>query len=212
MAKQFWNEENTTGSLAVLRSLVGKIDFVLIGGWAVNYYTGLQRSLDVDIAIDYGALEFFKEFGISQYEGMSIKYSVINSIYVDLFLRGFADKDLPVPIETIFEKYVLLDNIKVVEKELLLILKAWGYFRADTQKHRKDIIDVLSLLLFTEIDFSKVKEYIKAYKIDKRRSLDVFLEYLDKGEAFLDYLNMDKGEYLKRRDEIKGRIREIYTD
>ena len=210
MARQFWNEENTRGSLEVLRRLAGKLDLVLIGGWAVNFYTGKQKSLDVDIAIGYSAIEYFRQFGISQYDGLNIKYSVIDSVCVDLFIEQFADRDLPFPVSEIMENYVTIDNIKVVERSLLLLLKLWGYFRSDREKHTKDIIDALSLLLYAGIDMARVKEQMDRYGIPARRAPDVIMEYLDIGDTLLDYLEMGKEEYDRLKSKYRADIKRIF--
>jgi len=80
-----------------------------------------------------------------------VKYSIINGVYVDLFIEDFSDKELPVPVSTILKEYNIIEGIKVVDKELLLLLKLWGYFRADEQKLRKDMLDVLGLMLYGDI-------------------------------------------------------------
>ena len=199
MAIQFWNDDNTKESFEVMRRLVGKIDFVLIGGWAVFYYTGQQKSLDIDIAIDYGALDYFKEYGISQYEGMHIQYSIIERIYIDLFIDGFSDRDLPFPVKDIMDGYVMIEGIKVVEKELLILLKTWGYFRVDEKKHDKDIIDTLSLLFFANLDFAKIRGYITKYKIPEQKGTGAMLEYLALGKRFIANLDISEGEFLRRK-------------
>jgi hypothetical protein len=211
MAKQFWNDESTKNSLAVLRKLTGKIDFVLIGGWAVNFYTKLQRSLDVDMAIDYKTLDFFREFGIEQYGELNIKYSIIDSIYVDLFIDGFSDNELPFPVKDIMENYEVIDNIRVVERELLLLLKLCGYFRQDKLKHQKDIVDVVGLLLLKDMDFAKLGRHIRRFGIPARTGTDAMLEYLDIGETLLEYLGVGKAEYSERKSEIKAKIKSIAT-
>lgn len=206
MAIQFWNEENTRGSFDVLRGLVGKVNFVLIGGWAVFYYTRQQRSLDIDIAIGYDSVEHFMGYGVNQYEGMLIKYATVNGIVVDLFIEGFADKDLPVPVSEIMQHYITLEGIKVVEKELLLLLKTWGYFRADEVKHHKDVIDAVSLLFFADIDLQKVRQYIERYNIPKNKGADIMLEYLDMAVRFLPNLDLTEHEYQVRKEELKAKI------
>ena len=98
MRKQFWNNEKTEASLGTLNFLAAKIDFVLIGGWAVYFYTNALRSEDVDVAIRISELNFFRKYGIEEYGGINIKYSTINGTVVDLFIEEHADRDLPVPV------------------------------------------------------------------------------------------------------------------
>ena len=206
MAKLFWNKEKTKGGFELLHRLAKEVDFVLIGGWAVYYYVRQQESLDIDIAIRYDKVDYFERFGISQYENIKVKYSVVDGIYVDMFLTEFSDKELPIPVSKILKSYTKIDGIKVVEREMLLLLKLWGYFRDDEVKVRKDVIDVISLLFYGGIDLDKFRSLVDAYKIERRRGMDVLLEYLDKGETLLEYIGIDKNEYSMKRKEYKDRI------
>jgi hypothetical protein len=210
MAKLFWNKEKTKDSFNVLHKLAKELDFVLIGGWAVYYYTKQQESLDVDIAIQYDKLEYFRKFGINQYENTKIKYSIMDNIYIDIFLSEFSEKELLVPISFILKNYELIDGIKVVERNVLLILKLSGYFRSDETKVRKDVVDVISLLFYGNIDLSKIKELITKYKIEPRKSIDILLEYLDKSETLLDFIGIDKKEYSTKKKECKEKINKLF--
>jgi hypothetical protein len=212
MGNQFWNKEKTKPSFETLHTIAKSVDFVLIGGWAVYYYVKQQESLDVDIVINYESVDFFRKFGINQYKNMNIKYSIINGIYVDLFVSEFSDKELPIPTSEILKNYVVVDGIKVVDRNMLILLKLWGYFRSEEVKVRKDIIDVITLLFYGDIDLKKVGSLIKTYKIEKRRSINVLLEYLDKGETLIEFIGIDKNEYSKEKKKYKEELKELFSD
>jgi len=57
---------------------------------------------------------------------------------------------------------IAIEGIKVVDKERLLLLKLWGYFRADERKIRKDMLDVLSLILYGNTDLEREQKNSKA--------------------------------------------------
>jgi hypothetical protein len=211
MPKRFWTNEKTETSFRTLGFIKGKADFVLIGGWAVHYYSGRQPSEDVDIALGYDAVNFFKRYGIRDYGGINIKYSIIDSTVVDLFIEEYADIDLPVPVSTILHNYTVLDGIKVVDKELLLLLKLWGYFREDIMKIRKDIVDVVSLLFYADIDLDAFKRYVAEYKIERRRSSDVLLKYLDKAEPLSEFICNTENEYRPLKEKLKKQIRKVFN-
>jgi len=210
MPMQFWNEEQTKKSRELLNMLASSVDFVLIGGWAVYMYIRQQMSLGVDLAITYNSLEYFRKYGINDYKDMKVKYSIVNGVYVDLFIEDFSDKDLPVPVSTILKEYNIIEGIKVVDKELLLLLKLWGYFRADEQKIRKDMLDVLGLMLYGDIDLKKFKAYIDAYKVPKRRSVDVLLEYLDKRVQVENFIDISKKELHERLKSYRMQLRRLF--
>jgi hypothetical protein len=95
---------------------------------------------------------------------------------------------------------------------MLLLLKLWGYFREGETKLRKNMIDVLSLMLYGGgVDIKKFGELPRKYKITKRRSTNVLLEYLDKWETLLDYIGMGKEKYRKEKEALKARIKNIIT-
>jgi len=186
------------------------VECVVIGGWAVYLYTNAQKSEDVDLAIGYESLNFFKPYGINEYEGLKIKYSVVNGTTVDLFIEEYSDKELPLPVRDIIKEHVLIGNKKVVNRELLLLLKLWGYLRFDDVKLRKDIIDTVSLLFYSHIDLEKFRRYTVKYGITKRRSSDVLLKYLDKAETLFEYICETKAEYLTLREKYKKEIKVVF--
>ena len=108
------------------------------------------------------------------------------------------------------KEYNIIECIKVVDKELLLLLKLLGYFRADEQKIRKDMLDVLGLMLYGDIDLKKFKAYIDAYKVPKRRSVDVLLEYLDKGVQVENFIDISKKELHERLKSYRMQLRRLF--
>ncbi|MEM4071788.1 MAG: hypothetical protein QXL63_00385, partial [Candidatus Micrarchaeaceae archaeon] len=198
-------------SRELLNAIAGAVDFVLIGGWAVFMYTRQQMSLDLDIAIGYESLEYFRKYGIKDYKNISIKYSVIDGTYVDLFIEDFSDRELPFPVRVILNNYTTIEGIKVVNKELLLLLKLWGYLRADQQKIRKDILDVLALLLYGDIDLEKFKNYIEEYGIPADRSVNVLLEYIDKKPQVQDFIDISPKELGEKLDGYKLQLRRLFN-
>lgn len=210
MQRQFYNELAGKSQI-VLRILSIDADFVLIGGWAVHAYVGLQRSLDIDIAIDYKSLDYFRSRGMQKKDvGINMNYVVIDGITVDLFIPEFTDKDLPFPVNVILSNYIKIDNIKVVKREFLLILKLWGYFGGEETKLNKDIIDVVSLLFYGDINLKEVKRLNEKYNLERRKTTDVMIEYLDKGIAFSDYIISDKENYRTLAEQAKAKIKQVF--
>jgi len=207
---QFWNNEKTEKSLSTLNMISKHVDFVLIGGWAVHMYTDIQRSEDVDLVIGYESLDYFRQFGLQDYSKLKMKYTVIDGTTVDLFIEEYSDSDLPMPANEIMKNYITLGGIRVAKKEILLLLKLWGYFRQDEVKHRKDVIDVVSLLFYGNIDLQTVKKYLEKYKIDRRKGPDAMLEYLDKGLPLYEFVTGDKEKYEKLRKEYKRKIKDLF--
>ncbi len=210
MPREFYNDNETSKSLDVLNGLAKKVDFVLIGGWAVNFYVNMQKSKDVDIAIDTEQLPYFKKYGIQDYGEIGIKYSLIDGTYVDLFIEGVADEDITIPVKKILATTNVIRGIKVVDESVLLLLKMGGYFREERDKQRKDVIDVVTLLFYGRVNLRTVKKYVEEYKIDKRKGFGGVLEYIDKGETMWDYITDTKEEYVRLKERYKKEIRKLY--
>ncbi|MEM0143247.1 MAG: hypothetical protein QXL94_04775 [Candidatus Parvarchaeum sp.] len=207
----YYSDAITEKSLQILQSLVSGLDFVLVGGWAVNFYTNNQKSTDIDIAITVDKLSYFKQFGVKKYDNAPLYYAYIGETRIDLLVNGITDKMLTVPISSVLSDYVTIGGFKVAGKEILLILKMCAYFSPDKQKIEKDMIDVDSMLFYAGINMPKVAEYTKKYKIDSRKSFGGMLEYLDKGRNLWQFITNTKEEYetllSKTKKAIKPYIR-----
>src|SRR3972149_1155146 len=55
--QNYYNDLVTKKSWLTLQDLRGKLDFVLIGGWAVFLYTKALKSKDIDLIVNYDQLE-----------------------------------------------------------------------------------------------------------------------------------------------------------
>ncbi len=208
MVRKYYNDFETDKSMELLKELSTAVDFVLIGGWAVNFYVKMQKSKDVDVVIPTEALAYFKAYGINKH-GINAFYSTIRGITVDIFVQGFSDRELTIPTNRILVAYNTIENVKVIEKEMLMLLKLCGYFSNDKIKIEKDIIDVVSLLFYGEIDLNKVKRYIKEYNIEERKGRLGILEYLDKGISLWEYIVNTEAEYRQLSRKYKSEIKHL---
>lgn len=208
MVRKYYNDFETDKSMELLKELSTAVDFVLIGGWAVNFYVKMQKSKDVDVVIPTEALAYFKAYGINKH-GINAFYSTIRGITVDIFVQGFSDRELTIPTNRILVAYNTIENVKVIEKEMLMLLKLCGYFSNDKIKIEKDIIDVVSLLFYGEIDLNKVKRYIEEYNIEERKGRLGILEYLDKGISLWEYIVNTEAEYRQLSRKYKSEIKHL---
>lgn len=209
MPRDYYNDAVTDTSISVLRTMSTTIDFVLIGGWAVNSYVKMQKSKDIDIVIAPEELGYFKNYGLRKH-GIEAFHSVIDNITVDIFVQGISDKELTIPTKRILKSYNSIEGIKVVEKELLLLLKMCGYFSDDAQKIEKDVIDVVALLFYGDINLMKVKKAVDEYNIEARKGPQGFLEYLDRGAALWEYIAGSQREYAALREKAKLKINQVF--
>ena len=56
-AKEFWHESLTEASWKKLQEFSKEINFTVIGGWSVWLWAKQHKSKDIDLIVDFSALE-----------------------------------------------------------------------------------------------------------------------------------------------------------
>ncbi|MDP2930559.1 MAG: hypothetical protein Q8N56_03065 [bacterium] len=166
---EFYHDLITEKSLEILQSLRRKLDFILIGGWAVFLYTKALKSKDIDIILDYGELAKIKnDFGISKNERLKKYETNIDETSIDIYLPHFSE--IGFPLEDIKSYCRSSEGFIVPIPEVMLIFKTHVLKeRSGTTKGRKDLLDIFSLLDKTEINWKVYRSLIKKYGLEKLR-------------------------------------------
>ncbi|MBU1016584.1 hypothetical protein KJ678_00255 [Patescibacteria group bacterium] len=186
----------TEKSFLELQNLKKKIDFILIGGWAVYFYTKALKSKDIDIVVDFDKLSIlrknynlFKNARLNKYEAIK------GEVQIDIYLPHFSR--IGIPVEDLIGNVTNLEGFKVLDKDYLLALKIFvSSQRAQTPKGMKDFIDVVSLIHFALADLEKVKKILSKYKI-----AGAFKSVRDIAERTFEIqeLNLNKHQFSKLR-------------
>jgi len=152
---EFWNELITNKSWDLLVKLNKKIDFVLIGGWAVYLWTKGMKSKDIDIIVSFDVLEKLKqEYNLKKNNNLKKYELVLEEIDVDIYVPFFSQ--LPLLQEDLRKYTTSLEGMDVMKVEPLLILKQNAELsRRHSLKGEKDRLDILSLLVKCKINFSE---------------------------------------------------------
>lgn len=201
---EFWNSLLTEKSWDILKELTKKpFRFILIGGWAAYLWTKLHKSKDIDIVVDYKALEYLKKnYNLIKNDNLK-KYEIkFEEIDLDIYVPYFSK--LTIPAEDLKGYTETIENIKLVKPEILLILKQGAETeRKDSIKGHKDQIDIMSLLCFAEIDFSEYKSLLKKYKLDCLDRLKIIIN------SFKDikYLDLNPREFKLKKKEIVEKLK-----
>src|SRR3990167_9729605 len=119
---EYYQNIITAKSFQILQALKRQYDFILIGGWAVFLYTRTLKSKDIDIIVDYPALEKLRaDFGLGKNERLK-KYEISREeIDVDIYLPHYSK--LGLPVEDIENYCQGIEGFKAPKPEVLLILK-----------------------------------------------------------------------------------------
>ena len=196
---EFWNSEIADASWEELLKLKKEIKFVLIGGWAVYIYTKLEKSKDIDIIVDYDSLKKLEQIYTISKNPILLKYEIKTSKFdIDIYLPYYSK--LIVPPQDIVNMTRSVEGFTLPIPEVLLLLKIGAFNSRKTSiKGRKDLIDILGLLLFSEVDKPKFNELAKKYSVDLT-FLRAEIKRID--DETLRYLKLNKHEFSKLKDKL----------
>jgi len=152
----YYRDQVTQKSWVLLQNLVRKYKFILIGGWAVWLYTKQLKSKDIDLITEFDQLAKFKNnFPLVKNERLK-KYEIIqDEIHIDVYVPHYSQLGADVTQTTV------VDGFTVPPPEILIALKLVAYHsRVHSSKGRKDLIDIVSLLLLPHLNWSLVPPQI----------------------------------------------------
>ena len=163
-AREFWHESLTGESWKKLRELSKETELTVIGGWSVWLWTKQHKSRDIDIIVDFPELARLKEKYSLEKNDRLKKYEIkMPGFDIDVYVPFYSR--LALPIECLLKEKVKIEGINTIPSESLLILKQGAEIdRRGTIKGQKDIIDLLTLLIYAPIDFEKYSGLLKKHK------------------------------------------------
>jgi len=212
---EVWNARAIERSERVLRKLRELCDFVLIGGWAVYFWTRAVKSIDIDIYMDFSDFFFLQSKLLEMGTKLKInrklkKYEVqIDEVEVDIYTPSMCG--LIVPCKDVLENnwFKVIANFKVILPEPLLLLKLQAESeRKSSIKGFKDRCDLIALLLL-DLDLEFLSRLFKAYGKEYAKRL---LEIVKEGKEEYNYaakakLSPRKLKTLKRR--LKDKVKKL---
>lgn len=166
VVEEFWNDLATSKSFEKLIDMSKKYKFTVIGGWAVYLITSRHKSKDIDIIIDYHELLKIKdEYSIEKNDRLK-KYEIKTGEFdIDIYLPSYSK--LMLPIKEIISNPISIKGMNVPRPEVLLILKQGAEIdRRSSIKGRKDMIDIITLLVFSNFDVSFYRLLLKDHGIE----------------------------------------------
>lgn len=156
----YYRDQVTQKSWQILTGLSSKYQFVLIGGWAVWLYTKQLKSKDIDIVVDLGQLgKLSEDFDLVKNERLS-KYEIRQEeIQIDVYTPFYSK--LGVAAEDLIKFANNVDGFRVPPPEILLNLKLVAYQgRKGSDKGRKDLLDMVSLLCLPNLKWADISPEI----------------------------------------------------
>lgn len=196
---EYYHSLITEKSWQELQSLKKIVDFVLIGGWAVYFYTKALKSKDIDIIVDFDQLPIIeKYYRLNKNERLSKYQAVKGEIDIDIYLPHFSQ--IGIPVEELMNKTTQIEGFKAIDINYLLALKVCTLAeRGRTPKGRKDFLDLISLALSGKGDLAEVQKIIKGFGLEK--ALKVFEEFLQETTE-VEELNLNSHQFSKLKKTI----------
>ena len=202
---EFWSDILTERSWNVLLELKKKqFRFILIGGWAAYLWTRQHKSKDVDIVLSsIEDINYLKDnFSLKKNDNLK-KYEIsFDEIDVDIYVPYYSR--LAIPPEDMKCYVTVIENINVVIPEALLILKQGAELdREASVKGSKDRVDIMSLLCFSEVDFSQYNALLKKYGLAhfRQRLQSIIRNFQD-----IKYLGLTPRQFKLKKKELLGKI------
>lgn len=196
----YWNDIITEKSWNILLKIKKlPFDFILIGGWAAYLWTNLHKSKDIDVVLkDFNDLKYLREnYELRKNDNLK-KYEIkIEDIDIDIYVPYYSK--LAMPAEEVIKHSTKIQNFHVVKPEALLILKQGAEKeREHSIKGGKDRIDIVTLLMFCDINFKYYNDLLKEYKLDFRERLKrILINFKD-----IKYLNLNPREFKLRKEKV----------
>lgn len=195
---EFWNSLLTEKSWEILQELKKEYSFILIGEWAAYLVAGRQKSKDIDIVVSLNELQKLKSENLIKNDRLKKYETKRGDVDIDIYLEHFSK--LAIPTEDLKNYETSIQGFDVVCPEALLILKQAAYNdRKNSVKGEKDMLDIISILFFANIDFVKYAKILEKYGL---QIYHVELRSLVKNFKEYDKLNLAPHEFKKIKNKI----------
>lgn len=171
----YYRDQITQKSWQILTVLSSKYQFVLIGGWAVWLYTKQLKSKDIDIVVDLDWLGKLSTDYVLEKNDRLKKYEIRQEeIEIDVYTPFYSQ--LGVPGEIILRTATNLEGFNVPSPETLLKLKMVAYQgRKGSDKGRKDLVDIISLMCLPELNWADISPQIISLAISQSEIAELSL-------------------------------------
>jgi hypothetical protein len=162
-----WREAATERSWRLLQKLRSEFPLTLIGGWAVYLYSHRLKSKDIDIVVDLDALGRLKAaYDIRKNKRLRKYEFTVGGVDVDTYVPFYSD--LGIPAEELLENARQVQGFFVPPPEHLLATKQKAKAEVDrkgSEKGLKDRVDILSLLIDSEVDLTVYARLLERHRL-----------------------------------------------
>lgn len=188
-------------SWETLKTLHGRHEFVLLGGWAAWLIAGKEKSHDIDILVDYEELQKLRnEFEVKKNDRLK-KYEVhADGFDIDIYAPYYSTT-LSLPPEFVQQETFSVEGFTVPKPPVLLALKlgAWDDRKASI-KGQKDLQDIAGIM--PVVDRSEYDSMLDKSGLDAERKFHLQVLYEEAKKA-VKKIEPGWGSKM-RKDKSKG--------
>jgi hypothetical protein len=198
---EFWSEIIIDKSFKILQELKKKIDFVLIGGWAVYFLTKAIKSKDIDIIVDFENLSKIKsEIDLKKTDFLKKYEGEVEGVSIDIYVPYYSE--FAIPVEEILKNTIRVESFKIPRPEILLILKQQAELeRKNSVKGQKDRVDIICLAKIGEFDWKYYKSLVKKFGLKEYE--DELKKIIRSAKTEFEYIGITNLREIKK---IKERV------
>ena len=199
----FYHNLVTERSWEELQTLRRKLDFILIGGWAVYLYTKTLKSKDIDLLCNFEELpKLAKHYSLTKNERLKKYEAVKGEVQIDIYLPHYSELGIPVHVLQGHSREV--EGFTLLDPNHLLTLKIHALAeRKRTPKGEKDFIDCLALVHSKASNLKDVSALARTHGLV--RSLQTFQNLLEEYREVPE-LNLNAHHLARLKKEIRSAL------
>lgn len=187
-----------------------KFSFVLIGGWAVYLYTNALKSKDIDVLVSLNVLrEIQSAYPVTKNLRLKKYEFVAEGVSVDVYVEYYSE--IGIPAEDIISHRIQVSGFEVPVPEHLLVTKQKAEMeRRGSEKGFKDRVDIISMLLYSNLDLKAYTSVLMKYnKWNYLSELESIVSNAREEFKQLGFTDLRKVKVIKRK--ILKNIQEART-
>ena len=169
-------------------------------------WTKIHKSRDIDIVVDFNTLNKLKKRFTLEKNDRLKKYEIkMGEFDVGVYLPHYSK--LAFPLEFLRDYVQNIEGIKVPIPEVLVFLKQGAEMaRRGSIKGKKDLIDILVLLVYSNFSLEKYREIAARLSLKELES-ELVKEISLFNPKDLEYLGMNLNEYAKWKKKFLKKMR-----
>ena len=198
---EYFHEHVTEKSWEELKVLQKKVNFILIGGWAIYLYTRQLKSKDIDIIVDFDQLPILQNlYPLTKNDRLKKYEAVRDVVQMDIYLPHYSH--LGIAVAEIQQHTEDRESFRLIDPNYLFALKVYALAqRGHSVKGRKDFLDIISLHSAGICNLPFIATLLREHKLEKEKT--EFVQFLHESTQ-LPELNISSHRYAKFKREILG--------